>query len=400
VHLKKLTYTKMHMLNAKSAGALLSISLLFTAIVAIPFELTVAPRVVEAKSAAQTLKELQAQQAQKEAAAAAQKKIKDAADAKVKELSGQITQVAQNIQKTQGDIVTTSDQIDTKNQSIAGLESQLRETKDKLETFLRQMYMQRASMPDSLELFSDQPVSEREKQQAQFAALKKAASALYVQTTAAQQQVQNERNDLVSRSQNLSNLKDQQAAQKDGLASYQQTQAQLKINAEATLKDLNDQLLKIYQAEASAQKAIDAAVAAGLLGHGVGPGVGTRVAAGTVIGYEGTSGFSTGYHVHQEVRVNNVPVNPVPYINNGTMDWALKSFEITQPFGKTSFSYVYAGGIHTGVDIAAPAGSPVYAPADGTVIVNSCPQGCGVGYGHLWAEQLDNGMVVMTGHLK
>jgi murein DD-endopeptidase MepM/ murein hydrolase activator NlpD len=41
---------------------------------------------------------------------------------------------------------------------------------------------------------------------------------------------------------------------------------------------------------------------------------GTNIAKGDVIGYEGTTGFSTGPHLHFEVRVNGIPNNPVQYL--------------------------------------------------------------------------------------
>jgi peptidoglycan hydrolase-like protein with peptidoglycan-binding domain len=43
-------------------------------------------------------------------------------------------------------------------------------------------------------------------------------------------------------------------------------------------------------------------------------GVGASVAGGTVIGYVGSTGRSTGPHLHWEVRKDGVPVDPAPYM--------------------------------------------------------------------------------------
>jgi murein DD-endopeptidase MepM/ murein hydrolase activator NlpD len=46
--------------------------------------------------------------------------------------------------------------------------------------------------------------------------------------------------------------------------------------------------------------------------------VGEQVSGGTRLGYVGSTGFSTGPHLHFEVRRWNTPIDPMPYLLSGT----------------------------------------------------------------------------------
>ena len=52
---------------------------------------------------------------------------------------------------------------------------------------------------------------------------------------------------------------------------------------------------------------------------------GQRVRKGEIIGYVGSTGRSTGSHLHYEVRIAGAAVNPVPYLQAGAYQLALAS---------------------------------------------------------------------------
>ena len=355
-----------------------------------------------------TVSDLQKQQAaaaaaaKAAAAAAAQKKAQaDAAAAKAQEVAKQIQSLQSDISDTVNQIQTTSQQIDDQNQQIALLTSSLEQKLKQRDALLVYLDISMVSKPNDLALFSDHP-SEAAQQKAQLTALKNSVAVLYTQTSAQKAVVETARAQLVKKTDDLSHLQIQQNEQKKGLAVFRSTQLDFQKNAIAAAAQFQqqaDQASKdVARFEVQIQNLLTQTIANaknGLVGHG--PGVGTRVSVGDAVGNEGCSGFCTGPHVHFEVRVNNKPVDPSPYVSDGTLKYPVSSFTITQGFGYTSFaqSGAYGGAIHTGLDLAGPYGQTVRAPANGTVILNETISG----YGRAWAEQLDNGLVVLLGHM-
>ena len=349
--------------------------------------------------------EQKAKQAEKEATK--QKTVAERAADKVHQVATQINNLEGSIVSTEQEIQKTQGQIGDQNQKIASLESDLRSIKDKQAALVREMYKIRLSLPDDLMVFSDEPIGVREQRQQQFVSLKKSVAGVYAKTTTAKDEVEHNRNDLVKKSENLQSLKTRQDEQKRGLADYKYAQAQLKENAEDAVVRLENQAKQARLEEQKVEAKISAALSAIIAQRSRktafgnpnidGRNVGQKVTRGALIGHMGRTGFSTGPHVHFEVRLNNVPVNPQPYINNGTLSVPVNNYTISQGFGYTDYaaSGAYGGGIHTGIDFAGPYGQAVYAPADGVVIMNQYYGG----YGYAWAMQLDNGLVVLAGHM-
>jgi predicted nucleic acid-binding Zn-ribbon protein len=102
---------------------------------------------------------------------------------------------------------------------------------------------------------------------------------------------------------------------------------------------------------------------------------GTFVKKGTIIGYQGLTGLTTGYHLHFGVMYNGGYQNPCSYLpsgrfgncgGNGQIDWPLKgTFYYTSAYGyRPEF-----GSYHRAIDIAHPTqNAPVYAAHDGWYI--------------------------------
>lgn len=344
------------------------------------------------------------QQQAKQAAydALQQKSVAERAAARQADIAQQLNNLQASIQTTTDGINQNTQQITDINGQLADKQAELAKAQAQGDMLLREMYVNYVSQPDALAFFANQSISSRAQTQAQLDALQQAAATIAAKVKKEKSDIEATKASLEQKEHDLESLKSQQDAQVAGLAEMQQQQADLQSNAEAaqvayeqkahSMEVQTDQMERQIEAELAILVRASKPAPGGRMAGAV---MGARVSRGTVVGHEGSTGNSTGPHVHFECRVNNVAVNCQPYVDSGTLVYPVTDFVISQRFGETANSAMYNGAPHMGTDLAGPYGQPVTAPADGTVILNKWYGG----YGNAWAEQLDNGLVVLLGHM-
>ncbi len=341
--------------------------------------------------------ELKRQAAAAQSEAKRQALIKQRAEVRALEAGENINVVEDQLAETSQGLQGVIDSVAITTQTIANLESQLRLLRDQQAALLRRLQVLRGGMSNDLLLFSDRSFSDDEQLQAQFSVLKRSVANLTAKADAARVEAENQRLALVSQQNELQSLRDQQTAQYESLVAFRNQQAALANNAEATLDRLDAQaeaaLRQAAQIEAQIQAEIARIIAQrenGTLQNG------SRVSAGQRIGSMGSTGFSTGPHLHFEVRGHKTAVNPRTYNSNVSMRWPVNNVIVTQEFGRTAWSHWYTGGIHTGIDLGGSFGTPLYAAAAGTIVYRDTGNS---GYGRYAVQFADNGLVLIYGHM-
>lgn len=122
------------------------------------------------------------------------------------------------------------------------------------------------------------------------------------------------------------------------------------------------------------------------------------VSAGDVVGAVGNTGFSTGPHLHLEVRDGNGTINPAPYIKAGPVN--LPPGRISQGYGVANSWYM--SGYHMGIDYASASGAPIFAIDSGQMYRGCSNQMLGTSnnaYGYVAIVEHSNGTKSVYAHM-
>lgn len=318
-----------------------------------------------------------------------------AAEAKAQEAAGyrdEARRVAANIAeteaaiaKTENDIYYTQKEIELLTEKINQKLTELKTQKDNLFETARVIY--EAGDQSTIEIVvGSNSFSEVIDRSQYLNSLTQKIETTIAEINKIKAELETSKADQEAKKANLDELQGQQEAQKRGLDAQKAEKDRLFSSAKSSQAAYE---AKVAEARASLD-ALNSRISE-LSGNPNRVSFG-HVNQGDVIGYEGSTGFSTGPHLHFEVRINGAHTNPRNYLGS-RLAWPMSNFRITQEYGPANWTGWYS--FHTGIDLAASYGTPIRAAASGEIILHQYYGG----YGNCVIIDHGGGLWTLYGHM-
>jgi peptidoglycan hydrolase CwlO-like protein len=309
----------------------------------------------------------------------------------------QINTIQMQINATQSEINIINRQIAETNAQIAKAEQELSVQKDIMKEYIRTMYIE--GQTSTLELIAEsENFSDFVDRSEYLNTMQEKVQETANKIVDLKDKLEEEKKQQEAKKLKSETLKGRQVAQRSALDNQRNGKQYLLNETAGSEANYKSYLSRLQKEMEKVQAAIWARAGGGYVSLG-------HVNRGQVIGYIGNTGFSSGCHLHFEIRTSpTTHVNPAGYLGNGYFINPVPGVAMNVPYG---YSAAYFDGwFHTGQDYAdGCAGTPIKSSAEGEIITrvtgqgNTYPGGPPT-YGNYVMIRHTNGMYSLYGHMR